>query len=47
MKVIAAIEAPAVLQRILAQLENGPGTGQHPEPRPEPPPQFVLPGRME
>ena len=33
MKVIACIEDPAVLKRILAHLDNRPGTGQPPEPR--------------
>ena len=47
MKVIAASEDPAVIKRILAHLENGQGTGQHPEHPPRAPPQFVLPGLRE
>ena len=31
MKVIACIEDPAVIKRLLAHLEHCPGTGQHPE----------------
>ena len=31
MQVIAAIEAPAVIKRMLAPLDNRQGAGQHPE----------------
>ena len=47
MKVIAAIEEPAVITRILAHLDHGQGTGQHPEHPPRAPPQLVLPGLRE
>ena len=47
MKVIACIEDPAVITRILAPLEQGPGAAQHPEHPPRAPPQFGLPGLME
>ena len=47
MKVIAGIEDPAVIKRILAQLDHGPGAEQHPEHPPRAPPQLVLPGLME
>ena len=43
MKVIACIEDPAVIKRIVTHLENGHGAGQHPEH----PPQFALPGLVE
>ena len=36
MKVIAAIENPAVIKRILAHLEHDPGAAQHPEQPPAP-----------
>ena len=47
MQVIAAIEAPAVLKRMLAPLDNRQGAGQHPEHPPRAAPQRVLPGVME
>ena len=47
MKVIAAIEDPAVIKRILAPLDNRQGARQHPEHPPRAPPQLVLPGLME
>ena len=47
MKVIACIEDPAVITRILAPLEQGPGAAQDPEHPPRAPPQFGLPGLME
>ena len=47
MRVIACLEDPAVIKRILAHLEQGPGAAQHPEHPPRAPPQFVLPGLME
>ena len=47
MKVIACLEDPAVIKRILAHLEQGPGAAQHPEHPPRAPPQFVLPGLKE
>ena len=47
MKVIASLEDPAVIKRILAHLEQGPGAAQHPEHPPRAPPQFVLPGLKE
>ena len=47
MKVIASIEDPAVIKRILAHLDNHPGKGQHPEHPPRAPPQFELPGLKE
>ena len=47
MKVIACIEDPAVIKRILAHLEQGPCAAQHPEHPRRAPPQFVLPGLME
>ena len=47
MKVIAGIEDPAVIKRILAQLDHGPGAEQHPEHPPRAPPQLVLPGLMD
>ena len=37
MKVIAVIEEPAVIKRILAHLKNGPSARQHPEHPPHPP----------
>ena len=46
-KVIAAIEDPAVIKRILAHLENSQDAGPHPEHPPRAPPQFVLPGLKE
>ena len=47
MRVIASLEDPAVIKRILAHLEQGPGAAQHPEHPPRAPPQFVLPGLKE
>ena len=47
MKVMASIEEPAVVKRILAHLDSHPGTGQHPEHPPRAPPQFTLPGLMD
>ena len=47
MKVIASIEDPAVIKRILAHLDNRQGAGQHPEHPPRAPPQRVLPGLMK
>ena len=46
MKVNAAIEDPAVIKRILAHLEHGPGAAQHSEHSPRAPPQLTLPGLM-
>ena len=46
MKVIAAIEDPAVIKRILTHLENSAGVAQHPEHPPRAPPQFELFGLM-
>ena len=36
LKVIACIDDPAVIKRILAPLEQGPGAAQHPEHPPRP-----------
>ena len=47
MKVIAAIEDPAVIKRILAHLDNHQGAGHHPAHPPRAPPQLVAPGLME
>ena len=47
MKVIASIEEPAVIKRILAPLDSHPGRAQHPEHPPRAPPQFTLPGLMD
>ena len=47
MKVIASIEDPAVVKRMLAHLDNRQGAGQHPEHPPRAPPQLVLPGLLE
>ena len=47
MKVIASIEDPAVIKRILVHLDNRQGVGQHPEHPPRAPPQLVLPGLMD
>ena len=47
MKVIASIEDPAVVKRILAHLDNRQGAGQHPEHPSRAPPQLVLPGLMK
>ena len=47
MKVIASIEAPAVIKRILAHLENGQAAGHHPEHPPRAAPQLTLPGLRE
>ena len=47
MKVMASIEDPAVIKRILAHLDNRQGAGQHPEHPPRAPPQLVLPGLMK
>ena len=47
MKIIACLEDPAVIKRILAPLEQDPGAAQHPEHPPRAPPQFVLPGLKE
>ena len=47
MKVIASIEEPAVVKRILAPLDSHPGRAQHPEHPPRAPPQFTLPGLMD
>ena len=47
MKVIAVIEDPAVIKRLLAHLEHCQGTGQHPEHPPRAPPQLTLPGLMD
>ena len=47
MRVSASLEDPAVIKRILAHLEQGPGAAQHPEHPPRAPPQFVLPGLKE
>ena len=47
MRVIASLEDPAVIKRILAHLDQGPGAAQHPEHPPRAPPQFVLPGLRE
>ena len=47
MKVIAAIEDPAVIKRILAHLDNRQGAGQHPEHPPRAPPQLMQPGLLE
>ena len=46
-KVIACIEDPAVIKRILAHLEQGRGAAQHPEHPPRAPPQLTLPGLKE
>jgi len=46
-KVIAAIEDPAVIKRILAHLDNRQGARQHPEHPPRAPPQLVLPGLLD
>ena len=47
MKVIAVIEEPAVIKRILAHLDHRQSAGQHPE-HPTPAPlQLALPGLME
>ena len=43
MREIASLEDPAVIKRILAHLEQGPGAAQHPEH----PPQLTLPGLKE
>ena len=43
-KVIACIEDPAVIKRILAHLENSQDAGLHPEHPPRAPPQLTLPG---
>ena len=47
MKVIASIEDPAVIKRLLAHLDNRPGAWQHPEHPPRGPPQRALPGLLE
>ena len=47
MKVIASIEDPAEVKRILAHLDHRPGAGQHPERPPRALPQLVLPGLMD
>ena len=47
MKIVAAIEDPAVIKRLLAPLDNRQGAGQHPEHPPRAPPQRALPGLME
>ena len=44
MKMIACIEDPAVIKRILAYLASHPSTAQHPGHPPRAPPQFTLPG---
>ncbi len=43
-KVIASIEDPAVIKRILVHLEHRQGAGQHPEHPPRAPLQPALPG---
>ena len=43
MKVIASIEDPALIKRILAHLDTRQGTGQ----TPWAPPQLALPGLLE
>ena len=47
MKVIACIEEPAMIKRILAHLANHPYAEQHPEYPPRAPPQLTLPDLME
>ena len=47
MKVIASIEDPAVIKRILAHLDNRQGVGQHVEHPPWAPLQLMLPGLLE
>ena len=47
MKVIASIEDPAAIKRILAHLDHRQGAGQHPEHPPRAPPQLVLPGLLD
>lgn len=47
MKVIVAIEDPAVIKRILAHLDNRQGAGQYPEHPLRARPQLALPGQME
>ena len=47
MKVIAGIEDPAVIKRILAHLDNRQGVGQHVEHPPWAPLQLMLPGLLE
>ena len=47
MKVIASIEDPAVIKRMLAHLDNRQSAGQHPEHPPRTPPQLMLPGLFE
>ena len=47
MNVIAALEDPAELKRILAPLDDSQDAGPHPEHPPRAPPQLVLPGLME
>ena len=47
MKVIACIEDPALIKRILAHLENSQDAGPHPEHPPRAPPQLTLPGLRE
>ena len=47
MKVIASIEDPVVIKRILAHLDDRQGAGQHLELPPWAPPQLMLPGLLE
>ena len=47
MDVIAALEDPAELKRILAPLDDSQDADPHPERPPRAPPQLVLPGLME
>ena len=47
MKVIASIEDPAVIKRILAHLDNRQGVGQHLEHPPWAPPQLMLRGLLD
>ena len=47
MKVIAAIEDPAVIKRMLAHLDNRQRAGHHPAHPPRAPPQLVAPGLLD